>query len=302
MSIQSDKQSSVRRRPHRGRWVVGLLFTSFCIMAVLSWQLARALGATPGWGFQPPAMAAAQRSAEDVIGDLGGMPVKISRFVAEYVEYEGDPGWSGPRQGPPPVRTYASRLMSFGFDVRYPDMSTKTRVMWDDRARYNIYNTPWIHVGITTGPYYPGRGFMNRLDLWNGPFRSYHLGDEYDEVRQKRFGLTEYRLKRADLLASTQPARLSDYGQTIYLNRDLNGNVITRIDCSNVPHEAALCEQDWDLGEQGVAAEVRVMYRRGHLENWRDIQRKVTEVVLGFRADHAQPEAMPMKAELVGSE
>lgn len=298
MSIQSDKQSSVRRRPHRGRWVVGLLFTSFCIMAVLSWQLARALGATPGWGFQPPAMAAAQRSTEDVIGDLGGMPVKISRFVAEYVEYEGDPGWSGPRQGPPPVRTYASRLMSFGFDVRYPDMSTKTRVMWDDRARYNIYNTPWIHVGITTGPYYPGRGFMNRPHVSDGRLKSENWRDDYYEVRRKKFGLTEYRLSRQAEQLNAHPGDISRYGDTVYLYRDESGNVVTRIDCSNVPHEAAPCKQRWDMGEQGVATKVRVTYRRGYLEYWREIQTKVTDVILDFRANHAETEGISMTADL----
>jgi len=259
-------------------------------MAAVSWKLARAIGAVPTWGFQPPAMAAAQHSPEDVIGDLGGMPVKISRFVAEYVEYEGDPGWSGPRNGPPPIRTYSSRLESFGFEVRYPDMAMLTSsVMWADKSRYNIYNTPWMHVGIISGGIYPGHGFMNRPHVSNGQLKSEYWWENYEVRKSKKFGLTEYRLSGINP-KTKEPASESQEAEVIYLYHDNTGNVLTRIDCSNVPHEAAPCEQRWDLGGQGVAAKVRVMYRRGHLENWRDIQKKVTEVVLSFQACSAESE------------
>jgi hypothetical protein len=243
-------------------------------------------------GFQPPAMAAAQYSPTDVIGDLGGMPVEISRHVAEYVEYEGDPGWSGPRKGPPPVRTYSSQLVSFGFEVRYPDMATLlTREMWEDRRRYNIYNTPWEKVGVITGPIYPGRGFMNRIDLKDSELRSQYWWRDRFKVKEKKFGLTEYRLAKKP---PPRPGTYSDmpqYGETVYLYRDKAGNAITRIDCSDVQHEGALCTQSWDMGEYGVSADLRVIYRRGLLEHWREMQQKVTQVVLGFRVDPAALQA-----------
>lgn len=267
---------------HRGRWVVVLLLAAFCLIAWISWKLARALGAF-AWGFQPPAMAAAQHSTQDVIGDLGGMPVKISRFVAEYVEYEGDPGWSGPRKGPPPERTYASRLESFGFRVRYPDMATlETSEMRADRASYNIYNTPWIKAGVITGPIYPGRGFMNRPHVANGKLRSDNWWDDFVEVKQKKYGLTAYRQARPP--PDTLPAEsMIRHGRSVYLFRDDAGNVITWIECSNVPHEAAPCRQSWDMGTQGVGAEVNVLYRVGLLEHWREIQQSVSQVIMDFR-------------------
>ncbi len=265
--------------------MVLLLLLSFCSMGWASWQLASALGAF-AWGFQPPVMAAAQHSEKDVIGDLGGMQVKISRFVAEYVEYEGDPGWSGPRKGPPPVRTYASRIESFGFYIRYPDMATLLkREMWDDKKRYNIYNTPWVKAGVITGPIYPGRGFMNRIDLKDSELSSQYWWEDRFKVKEKKFGLTEYRLARKPPPRPGIDSDMPQYGDTVYLYRDKAGNVITRIDCSDVPHEAAPCTQRWDMGEYGVSAALRVMYRRGLLEHWREIQQKVTQVVLGFRAD-----------------
>ncbi len=275
-------QHSMTPRRHRGRWVVVLLLASFCLIAWTSWKLARALGAF-AWGFQPPAMAAAQHSTQDVIGDLGGMPVKISRFVAEYVEYEGDPGWSGPRKGPPPERTYASRLESFGFHVRYPDMAMlTTKALWADKRSYNIYNTPWIKVGVITGAIYPGRGFMNRPPVSNGQLKGDYWWNSYEELKPRRFGLTEYRLTGKDPRTG-EAAKDARDAEVIYLYRDKAGHVITRIECSNVPHEAAPCTQRWDIGTYGVGAEVRVLYRVGLLEHWHELQHKVTHVILGFR-------------------
>ena len=302
MPSQSEPKTTSLASTHLGRWVVVLLMASFCAMAAVSWKLARALGAVPSWGFQPPAMAAAQHSPEDVIGDLGGMPVKISRFVAEYVEYEGDPGWSGPRKGPPPVRTYASKLKSFGFQVRYPDMAMLTSSeMWTDMASYNIYNTPWMDVGITTGMDYPGRGFMNRPHVSNGQLSSDNWWDDYVEVKHRPYGLTEYRLTKPAASSNAPSLRLRDYGKTVYLYRDPAGKVMTRIDCSNVPHEAAPCVQEWTLEDSGVEAWIRIHYRRGWLGEWRAIQRKTTQVILGFRNERAiatETQAVPPATKL----
>ncbi len=210
--------------PHRGRWVVVLLLLCLVAMAVMSWRFVRALGAT-SIGFQPPEMAAAQYSAEEVIGDLGGMPVKISKHVAEYVEYEGDPGWGPPREGPPPVRTYTSRLESFGFQVRYPDMAMlTTSAMWADMKSYTIYNTPWMDVGIITGPIYPGHGFIGRMHVSNGKIKSDRWSETYEELSQKKYGLIEYQPIGVDPKTG-EPAKLSRLTKTIYLYRDKKGIV-----------------------------------------------------------------------------
>jgi hypothetical protein len=254
------------------------------------------------WGFEPPEMAAARRSPADVIGDLGGMPVKISRNVAEYVEYDGDPGFSGPpRHGPPPQRTYASRLKSFGFDVRFPDMAMlTTREMVVDKANHNIYNTPWMGIGISSGEIYPGRGFMNRLTAIEKIENRYWWND-YEELPKKYFGLTEYRLKGTNPNTG-RPAREDRDAEVIYLFFDDMKNIITRIDCSNVPHEAAPCRQRWDIGNHGLSVKVSAGYRRGFLQDWALIQEKVTQVILNFRADPcAVPETPNPSAETLSA-
>jgi hypothetical protein len=270
---------------HRGRWVVILLLVVICVMAFYSWRVVRALGAFM-WGFQPPEMMAAQYSAKDVIGDLGGMPVKISRHVAENVEYDGDPGFSGPpRQGPPPERTYASRLKSFGFDIRFPDMAMLTsREMWANKKSYTIFNTQWMRVSITSGESFPGRGFMNRPHVSNGQTKDDYWWNTYEEIPVKKFGLTEYRLVGIDPRTG-QPARDHREAKIIYIHRDRDGKVLTRIDCDNVPHEAVRCTQSWSMEAKNVDAEIGVHYRRGFLRDWPEIQQRVTQVILDFRIE-----------------
>ena len=86
-------------------------------------------GRVLGGPFQPPEMAAAQFATRNMVGDLGGVPVAIPRHFANYVEYEGDPGFGEKRIGPRPERTHASKLTSFGFDVRFPDMAGVSRLI-----------------------------------------------------------------------------------------------------------------------------------------------------------------------------
>lgn len=47
----------------------------------------------------PPEMIQARYLSEDVIGDLGGMEVRIPRDYARYVEYDADPGFGEKRDG-----------------------------------------------------------------------------------------------------------------------------------------------------------------------------------------------------------
>ena len=274
-----------RQSQHSGRWVVILLLVVICVMAFYSWRVARLLGADM-WDFRPSEMVAAQYSAKDVIGDLGGMPVKISKHAAENVEYDGDPGFGGPpRHGPPPERTYTSRLKSFGFDVRFPDMAMLTsKEMWADKNNYTIYNTQWMRVSITSGESFPGRGFMNRPPVSNGQTKGDYWWNTYEELPVKKFGLTEYRLVGIDPRTG-QPARDHREATIIYIHRDRDGKVLTRIDCDNVPHEAVRCTQSWSMEANNMDAEVGVHYRRGFLRDWSEIQKRVTKVILDFRIE-----------------
>ena len=147
------------KRLKRSAWLlVSLLGVS------LAWYLA--VGRTPLTEtnpFEPPEMAAAKYVPRDAVGDLGGVPVTIPRHFANYVEYEGDPSWGEKRQGPKPERTHKSKLVSFGYYTRFPDMAGESSPeLIKDKRSYSSSKTPWIRVGLRAGNIYPGDEFLDR--------------------------------------------------------------------------------------------------------------------------------------------
>lgn len=240
-------------------------------------------------GFQPQEMAAAQYSKKDVVGNLGGLPVRLPRYAVELVEYDGDPGWSGRRQSTVPERTMDSRLTSFGFDIRYPDMQmVDSYAIEKEKRSQSIYNTMWIRVGVRSGEIYPKDGFLDRQfaclifprpaycgesDPW--------WGNDYERLPKPEHSLTVYVLKGVEP-RSGQPARAQKSTKDVFVAKDAQGRVRTYINCSNVGHAAAPCGHDFSMEYDGMHAVIEIRYRRGLLPHWQDIQSKVANVMLGF--------------------
>jgi hypothetical protein len=241
-----------------------------------------------------PKIVALAHSSGETIGKLGGMPVKIPQQIASNVEYDSDSKWTyvlGIRF--PAVPTYRSNLLTFEFQIRLPDMALLTTPeMLEDKADHNVYNTPWAKVIVLSGNGYPGVGFMNTPHISNGETRSKYWWNDYKKDRASSFGLSSYRLRGRDPRTGRSVSKDKD-ADIVYLNRDQYGDVSTRIDCSNAPHDAAICNQVWDMAEHGVAAQITVLYRRGHLQHWRDIQKGVNQVILKFRGDPPMLDEMP---------
>jgi hypothetical protein len=281
----AEGEANARPR-HRGRWVIVLLLAFFAISAFAAWFTLRVVGYSMN-GFQPPEMAAAQFSPRDVVGDLGGMPVTIPRHFANYVEYDGDPGFGEKRKGPAPERTQQSKLKSFGYDVRLPDMAGMSSAeIWKDRQRFTVFDTPWISVGVSTGQSYPGDGFLDRRTaaLSRPPVLDY---DRYEELPQTEYGLTVYAPAGIDPKTG-RPYREDRNARDVFIHRGKDGKVNAYISCSNVPHEAAPCQHSFSL-EPEVRARISVIYRRGYLSQWREIQSAVTDQLLSFRTKDANP-------------
>ncbi len=215
-----------------------------------------------------------------VVGDLGGMPVKIPRHLATSVEYNADPGWGESRNGRPPPRTLDSKLRSFGFDVRVPDMAGLSDGSLEaDKRKHSIYNTMWIRVGLNTGENYPGDGSLDRrAKAMNYPEAKFQL----EALPDSQDGLTVYSPSGTDP-TTQKPNREHPDAKDLFVHRDASGHVDAYIKCSNRPHEAAPCTHDFSLGPN-VKAVVYVGYRRGLLPQWQQIQTSLTELILSFKA------------------
>lgn len=288
MKDNTSAPSASPRKP--GRFILWLLVA---MLACMAWFFFALLLRAPNplvprpHPFQPPEMAAVQYAKADMAGNLGGIPVTIPQHFANYVEYEGDPRWGEKRKGPVPERTHESRLTSFGFKVRLPDMAgLSSREMWKDKGSYTIYNTPWIRVGLKAGNIYSGDGFLDRrasyLERWKFDESNTLAWERYEPTGELSHGLTVYVPTGTDP-KTQRPYREGLYAEDVFLNRTADGKVNTYINCSNRLHEAAPCQQSFSM-EPGMQAAVYVSYRRGLLPQWRQIQTDVSRLIWSFKA------------------
>ncbi|MCL2644149.1 MAG: hypothetical protein FWD51_01660 [Betaproteobacteria bacterium] len=260
-------------------------------IAYLAWMVSARIV-----GFQPPEMAFAQYTPKDVIGDLGGMKVRIPRHYAEYVEYDGDPGFGEKRKGPRPERTFDSRLKSFGISVRFPDMKgLENAQIREEYRRQPLQEKMWIRISINAGEIYPGDGFLDRRTnsvLFNAyspeskdDWRHGHWNYAYERMPEDEYGLEVWHLTSIDPYTG-KPAIESYYTKDIYIHRDPSGNVDAHIRCGRtyVPGGVASCVMGMNLAPKAQVV-VNVRFRRGLLPEWKEMQQSVRDLLLSFEVN-----------------
>jgi hypothetical protein len=228
------------------------------------------------------------------------------------VEYDGDPGFGEKRQGSIPTRTYQSKLASFGFEVRFPDMAGRSSPeMWADYKKYNDYNwkdyydpiksiTPWIDAGFNTGSRYPGDGFLEYIVKAKLAFNAEQEGykaliyKNYERLPKSEYGLTVYAPPGIDP-KTNKPYRQDDDAKDLFVHRDKTGKVDTYIECSNRNlnnFKFSPCTQHISM-EPRMRAEIYISYTRHHLPHWQQIQRNVSELVWKFKVDATEQPVVP---------
>ena len=270
-----------------GRWALGLLaLASLVVAAVVGVWLDKARRITS----RIESHVASQPYPGYAIGDLGGMPMKMPRHMAELLEYDGDPGWAPAPDWRPSVRTFESKINSFGFYVRYPDGLTLDS--WARREEKRLtppWEDRWISVGVKSSKRYPRDGFLEtyvRLHLLDHEGKS--VNHRYYRRSQDEHGLEVYRL--------TPPPKGPDPTRALvseeFVGRDAAGKVISTFDCTvSFDANRSRCSQVWSMETQGLRIQLTASYRRPLLQHWRDIQPMVTQMVLGFRHDLRKSEA-----------
>lgn len=254
---------------------------------LVTWALIGALGffSTNSYALDastPPAMQVAQLAARDVMGDLGGVPVTIPRHFANSVEYEGDPNWGEKRQNPKSKRTYQSKLVSFGYYTRFPDMAGESSgKLISDRRAHSRKTTPWIKVGVRTGNIYPGGDFLERRVASIGRSGETIKYEQYEKLPGVRHGLTVYAARGTDPKTSRSYREDRD-AHDLFVHRDSAGRADAYVDCSNRNVPEPPCQHSFSL-EPHMRAQISVIYRRSQLANWREIQQAVTQQILGFK-------------------
>lgn len=216
-----------------------------------------------------------------IIGDLGGVPVNIPRELVRLVEYDDDPDWGENRQGDTPIRTYQSKISSFGFDIRYTDGVFSEQSNEYDQQK-NLPHSPWVSVGINSSNRYYGAGGINRLaEATINPNYEVEPNHIYERLPKLQYGLEVYAPPGIDLVTN-KPWRENLYAEDIFIRRDAKGEVITYIKCSNrdVPHPP--CTHYFDL-EPDMKLDVYVSYSHYVLHDWQKIENIAKAPIKGFK-------------------
>ncbi|MEJ8849682.1 hypothetical protein [Variovorax rhizosphaerae] len=280
---RKDKSSKYLAGGVRVAIVVGLL-----ALAVVSYYFfSKKEGATDQYQGRPllPAGFALSADSKEVVGNLGGLPVKFPRNFVDGVEYDGDPGFGEKRELPAANRTAEMGLRSLGFFVRSPEFLVMDREQAnEDRKKYSRYTTPWISVSIIAGSYFGDGKFLERsVERMNDD-----PGFQYEKLPGKKFDLDAYTPVSVDPSKRFKDPKTGSYGkdmrdQDVFVFLDKKtGKVETYIECSNIQHDGALCQQYFYL-RLPLRVKVSALYRRGQLENWRLIQSSIRRVILDFK-------------------
>ncbi|MEW6994390.1 hypothetical protein AADZ84_09025 [Colwelliaceae bacterium MEBiC 14330] len=225
-----------------------------------------------------------------VIGDLGGVPVEIPSDYARFVEYNKEPHFMDKKIGTSVDPAYQSKLRSFGFEVRYPDMAS---VKIQTKEEKNIRTTMWLRVGINTGEFYGIENYLdNKKEYYiNSTRRCFSKCFIYHPLPNETYGLTGYTPTGSGVdveKRSINHGRGTDMrDKNIYFIQNKAGHVTTFITCSNVSHAAAPCKQYFSLSPR-MKANIRISYRKGLLPHWQKIQQSVSNLIYGFEVDSNQ--------------
>jgi hypothetical protein len=286
-----DKQLKLKNKVSR-RWrsVAYLLIGISIVAAYVTWKI-NAYLEFDNFGAQSSEMALQESATKDVVGDLGGMKVRIPRYYAELVEYVDDPGFGEARKVPRPKRTLNSRLRSFGMDVHYPDM----KGLVDAQARKEKRSQPlrertWLYVVVSAGKSYYGDGSLDRLSrvvLKPDEYPGDYWWNNYVLLPDEKYGLEAYVVAGVDPKTG-KPARESSSTDDIYLQRQSSGKVETHIVCgrTSVPQGVARCGMRFTL-EPKAHVGIKVSFPAGLLPEWKKIKVSVRDLLQSFEIRNA---------------
>lgn len=272
------------------RWIVAVLIALAIATVYAAWQSRTSKVQTVG--FQPPEVALAQTTPKDVIGDLGGMVVRIPRHYAENVEYDKDPAFGEAPRASAQQRTATSQLRSFGMALRFPDMKgLESADLKNEYRQFRLHpDNPWISVSINAGEIYPSLGEKANdglaKNLWTKSpywFASYQRAPDMDAA-----GLEAYVVAGIDPRTG-KPGRESDSTEDVYIHRTAQNHVATYISCgrTSVPGAIAACRMHFGL-EPKAKVRVKTTFYPALMPKWRAIQTGVSELIYKFEVSNPQ--------------
>jgi len=273
-----------------------LVMGSIITLSCLAWKFQSTRGEL--FGFQSTEMAMAQYTSKHVVGDLGGMKVRIPMYCAEYVEYDGDPGFGEKRKASVSERTFESKLRSFVIDARLPEMTCleNAQMRDDKRQQFLKKDNSWVSIGINAGEIYPksgaeaaernARAVINSIDA---PTKFWFAN--YERLQESPYGLEAYVVTGLDP-RSGRPAKESENTDDIFIHHSESGKADTYISCSktNVPGGVASCQMRFGM-EPKAQVYLKVRFVRSRLPQWREIRQSTIDFLTKFEVREGTSDA-----------
>lgn len=210
---------------------------------------------------------------DNYVGHLGGVPVKIPRPYGRFLEYDGDPHFMEKRKGAAPKRDYSSGIRGFAFEVHFPDMAVLDIWNPDATPKETLATTRWMSVLVSANSDFTADSdtYMARVTE-----RIRTTGDDpYREEPGLVYGLRSFsKIKDSE-------KHVGGTGERRYLEVDKDGKTLTVIACKVSVYASSGCSMYFVL-DPAIHASIQVSFRKGMLEDWREIKRSASEVMLGF--------------------
>lgn len=229
--------------------------------------------------FQPQAgLHAAPRQPDIFVGHIGGVPVQIPKPYGRFLAYDGDPGLMEKREGPAPARDFRSGIRGFAFEVHYPDMTVRDASAPAAMAPEPISESRWLRVLVWANSDFrvDADTYMSRLagDIRaTGPYKAVKVDEPFHDLQMF--------VPSKEHPGAAKSKYAGMYGETQYLEVGRNGKALTYIECANSPYASSPCAMYFVL-DPAMHASIKVSFRKGLLQHWREIKMSVNDVMLGF--------------------
>lgn len=236
------------------------------------------------------------------IGNLGGKPVQLGSGVF-WLEYEDNAGFVPGRKYKRKVRNYDSKIVSFGFYMRYTDgllyvLNYKAPRYSKDQyeKEIRIPGNQWISVGVNSHKNYYGdlttRLKNLTLDLtisYKEYMEELNYSDIYMPTEEYVYELQKYNPHPvwAKTMLERSKKSLDEYKylhdiRDLYVNKDKNNKVLTLIRCENSKYAISeKCNLEYVL-EPEMKVRLNIIFQRVHLKDWKLIQNQAEKVVKSF--------------------
>ncbi|PWK37788.1 hypothetical protein [Cupriavidus plantarum] len=207
------------------------------------------------------------------VGHLGGVAVNIPRAYGRFLEYDGDPNFMERRKGAALPRDYRSAIRGFAFEAHYPDMAVLDIRNPDATPREDLSTSRWLRVLVWANSDFTvdSDTYMDRVT------KEIRMtgADPYREEPELVYGLRSF----SNITGDERHVRV--WGEKRYLEVGKDGKTLTHITCKVSVYTSSSCAMTFVL-DPAMHAKIRVSFRKGLLEDWREIKASVTKIMLGF--------------------